>query len=178
VSVYYEAKCPDSMRFVVHQLYPVWSELMDIIELDVNAYGKASDEPAGDGFTFKCQHGPVECEGNMMLTCAKEDIKDEGQFMTFTNCVMREFDGSAAGAKCAEEAGVSYTEIEDCFNSVRGQQLLHEVGVVQNQLDPTLNYVPWILINDVFTDDQLDAAQKDLKKVVCDAYQGAKPEQC
>lgn len=30
----------------------------------------------------------------------------------------------------------------------------------------------------VFTEAQLDAAQEDLRKVVCDAYEGVKPEKC
>ncbi|XP_042892799.1 gamma-interferon-inducible lysosomal thiol reductase-like isoform X2 [Penaeus japonicus] len=177
VSVYYESLCPDSQRFVVTQLYPVWQDLKDVMTLDVNSYGKSKDSPAGDGYTFECQHGPSECEGNMMLTCAKRYSSEE-QYMSFANCIMADLVGTAAGPKCAEESGVDYTRVEDCFNSVEGQQLQHEVGVKQEKLDPPLDYVPWILINEVFTEAQLDAAQEDLRKVVCDAYEGVKPEKC
>lgn len=41
VSVYYESLCPDSRRFVVTQLYPVWQDLKEIMLLDVNSYGKS-----------------------------------------------------------------------------------------------------------------------------------------
>ncbi|XP_047484318.1 gamma-interferon-inducible lysosomal thiol reductase-like [Penaeus chinensis] len=177
VSVYYESLCPDSLRFVVTQLYPVWLDLKEIMLLDVNSYGKCKDSPAGDGYTFECQHGPDECEGNMMLTCAKKYSSEE-QYMSFANCTMAELVGTAAGARCAEVSGVNYTRVEDCFNSVEGQQLQHEVGAKQAELDPPLYYVPWILINDVFTEEQLDAAQEDLRKVVCDAYGDVKPEKC
>ncbi|XP_063600328.1 gamma-interferon-inducible lysosomal thiol reductase-like [Penaeus indicus] len=177
VSVYYESLCPDSQRFVVTQLYPVWLDLKEIMLLDVNSYGKCKDSPAGDGYSFECQHGPDECEGNMMLTCAKKYSSEE-QYMSFANCTMADLVGIAAGAKCAEVSGVNYTRVEDCFNSVEGQLLQHEVGVKQAELDPPLNYVPWILINDVFTEEQLDAAQNDLRKVVCDAYGDGKPEKC
>ncbi|XP_027232210.2 gamma-interferon-inducible lysosomal thiol reductase-like [Penaeus vannamei] len=177
VSVYYESLCPDSQRFVVTQLYPVWQDLKEIMLLDVNSYGKSKDTPAGDGYTFECQHGPDECEGNIMLTCAKKYSSEE-QYMSFANCTMAELVGTAAGARCAEVSGVNYTRVYDCFNSVEGQQLQHEVGVKQAQLNPPLNYVPWILINEVFTEEQLDAAQDDLRKVVCDAYEDVKPEKC
>ncbi|XP_037773983.1 gamma-interferon-inducible lysosomal thiol reductase-like [Penaeus monodon] len=177
VSVYYESLCPDSRRFVVTQLYPVWQDLKEIMLLDVNSYGKSKDSPAGDGYTFECQHGPDECEGNMMLTCAKKHSSEE-QYMSFANCTMEELVGIAAGPRCAEVSGVNYTRVEDCFNSVEGQLLQHEVGVKQAELDPPLYYVPWILINEVFTEEQLNAAQEDLRKVVCDAYEDVKPEKC
>lgn len=51
--------------------------------------------------------------------------------------------------QCAEQSGVDYAPVEQCYNSVEGHVLLHDVGVIQNTLDPTLYYVPWILINDV-----------------------------
>ncbi|KAK3873595.1 hypothetical protein Pcinc_021400 [Petrolisthes cinctipes] len=179
VSVYYETLCPDSSRFFVNQLYPVWLDLKDIMTNDINCYGKANDTSVGDGYTFICQHGPDECEGNMMITCAKSYIPDEDKFMAFSNCIMDRFVGTAAGQECAQEAGVTnFSEIEICYTSVEGQQLLHQVGLLQEPLDPQIYYVPWILINDVFTSEQLDAAEIDLRKVVCDAYQGTPPAAC
>ncbi|XP_071521691.1 gamma-interferon-inducible lysosomal thiol reductase-like [Panulirus ornatus] len=178
VTVYYESLCPDSQRFITTQLYPVWIDLKDIMVLDVNAYGKSSDTSVGEGYTFECQHGPDECEGNMMLTCAKGYIPSEEQFMAFTNCVMTNFVGAAAGKQCAHEAGVDFANIENCYNTVEGQQLQHQVGLKQATLDPQLIYVPWILIDDVFSEEQLSAAQEDLRGVVCEAYQGQKPDLC
>lgn len=52
--------------------------------------------------------------------------------------------------QCAQEAGITnYNDIETCTTSVEGQQLLHEVGLIQQTLDPQIYYVPWILVNDV-----------------------------
>lgn len=52
--------------------------------------------------------------------------------------------------QCAQLAEITnFNEIEACYNSVEGQQLLHDVGLIQETLDPQIYYVPWILINDV-----------------------------
>ncbi|KAG0702856.1 Gamma-interferon-inducible lysosomal thiol reductase [Chionoecetes opilio] len=96
VSVYYETLCPDSQRFFSDQLFPVFQELRDIVTLDTNAYGKAVDFMLGGTYVFVCQHGTAECEGNMMVGCAK-NLTTEEVFMAFTDCVMEEFTGPAAG---------------------------------------------------------------------------------
>ncbi|XP_050728324.1 gamma-interferon-inducible lysosomal thiol reductase-like [Eriocheir sinensis] len=178
VSVYYETLCPDSRNFFNEQLYPVYQDLKDILTMDVNAYGLASDVPLGETYVFQCQHGHAECVGNMMITCAKNLTQDEKVFMAFSNCVMAEFTAAAAGPQCAEQTGVDFAPVEECYNSVEGHRLLHEVGVKQNALETAVYWVPWILIDDVFTDDQLWAAQEDLRQVVCDAYTGEPPAAC
>lgn len=42
VSLYYESLCPDSVRFVVRQLYPGFLKLGDILDLDFIPYGFAT----------------------------------------------------------------------------------------------------------------------------------------
>ncbi|XP_068248939.1 gamma-interferon-inducible lysosomal thiol reductase-like [Palaemon carinicauda] len=177
VSVYYECLCSDSRNFVIKQLHPVWRDLKDIMTLDINTYGKANDTAHGEGYAFHCQHGPAECEGNMMLTCAKNYLS-EAQYMDFSACIMESFISTRAEELCAELIGIDSTPIHNCWNSVDGQMLLHEVGEIERTLDPPLTYVPWILINDVYTEEQRIAAEADLRGVICNAYQGEKPPQC
>ncbi|XP_064095764.1 gamma-interferon-inducible lysosomal thiol reductase-like [Macrobrachium nipponense] len=177
LSVFFETLCSDSQRFVVNQMYPVWQDLKDIVTMDVNIYGKIIETVQDEGYTFRCQHGPEECHGNMMLTCAKNYLPEE-QFLAFTNCVMETFLATKAEETCAEALGIDPTQIHNCWNSIEGQELLHSVGEVQRTLNPPLTYVPWILINDVYTDEQLAAAQEDLRTVICNAYTGEKPPQC
>lgn len=45
----------------------------------------------------QCQHGPRECAGNLMMTCAKNVTEDDDVFLNFTRCVMDEMRGSDAG---------------------------------------------------------------------------------
>lgn len=42
----------------------------------------------GNGtFEFTCQHGPRECEGNIVEGCANLLAKDVDQSLSFVNCV-------------------------------------------------------------------------------------------
>ncbi|XP_042858051.1 GILT-like protein 1 [Penaeus japonicus] len=115
VTVFFEALCPDSIKFITTQLYPVWSELRDILELDINAYGKTKETSEGDEYAFRCQHGPRECAANAMLTCAKKYIAEEQQFMNFTKCLMEKKRGILSG----QEPGL----ISTLCNSLAGCKL-------------------------------------------------------
>ncbi|XP_066946307.1 gamma-interferon-inducible lysosomal thiol reductase-like isoform X2 [Macrobrachium rosenbergii] len=121
VTVYYESLCPTSRSFFVNQLYPTWRILSGIMEVDLNAYGKAT---------------------------------------------------------CADRLGIDYTALEACVQSHEGGRLLHEVGIKQSTLLPRLNYVPWILIDDVYTPRLSLESERNLKGVVCNTYQGPSPAEC
>ncbi|XP_037773712.1 GILT-like protein 1 [Penaeus monodon] len=175
VTVFYESLCPDSRNFIVNQLYPVWNELKHIIELDINAYGKTHEQKNGNESTFRCQHGPRECAANAMLTCAKKYVSDEQKLMDFTKCLMEMRRGILSATECARLAGVDLGDAARCHHTAEGATLQSEIGERQQQLDPRLDYVPWILINDVFTKSQLTAAQRNLRDVICTIYEGDCP---
>ncbi|CAL4108468.1 unnamed protein product [Meganyctiphanes norvegica] len=179
VTVFYECLCGDSHRFIDDQFYPTFTKLKDIMEVDTNAFGKAnSTADSNGGYTFICQHGEFECQGNIMIGCAKKYIPDLDTFQDFNYCVMNSFYPPEEGKICADQLGVDFTPIDQCATSIEGQTLLHELGEKQAQLAPDLNYVPWIIINDVWTQEQQDAAEFGLLEVVCEAYTGNLPEAC
>ncbi|RXG73043.1 Gamma-interferon-inducible lysosomal thiol reductase [Armadillidium vulgare] len=179
ISVFYESLCPDSIRFFTAQLEPTYTELRSIMTVDTHAYGKASDVADTEGgYTFECQHGPDECYGNKVLACGQQYITNHNTFLEFNFCVMGAEDPPSSGEECANQVGASATDIITCANSTEGEFLLHEVGLVEAKLDPQLTYVPWIIINDEFTQENLDAAQEDLKTLVCNTYQGTPPAAC
>ena len=39
--------------------------------------------------------------------------------------------------------------VDNCAHSVTGQNVLHDIGIETKNLKPSLNFVPWILINGV-----------------------------
>ncbi|KAG7168232.1 Gamma-interferon-inducible lysosomal thiol reductase-like 2 [Homarus americanus] len=159
--------------FVVDQLYPTWTILKDIMEVEMFPFGNAHD---GEGWSFTCQHGNGECRANMIHACAKDHFKDINIEMEFVNCLLSSDYPPNAGATCAAQVGQDWAPIDACVNSVEGENLLHEVAVEQEKLKPALYYVPWILVNDVLDGD--GESQDNLKKVVCDNYTGTKPEAC
>ena len=56
----------------------------------------------GGGYNFLCQHGPQECAGNIAIACARDAAKNIEQYLTFVNCIMREFVGGEAAEKVLE----------------------------------------------------------------------------
>lgn len=64
---------------------------------------RRQDYPVGESYIFVCQHGANECEGNMMITCAKNLTQSEDVFMAFSNCVMDEFTAAAAGPQVGKQ---------------------------------------------------------------------------
>merc|ERR1719209_211367 len=141
-------------------------------------FGNAHYSQSGNGWSFTCQHGSDECKGNMIHACAQNKFNDINLEMEFVNCMEGSNWPPNAGATCAAQVGADWAPIEDCINSVEGQNLLHAVALKQDQLSPSLYYVPWIVVNDFWSDDQVGACQTNLKKVVCDKYTGTKPAAC
>ncbi|XP_045101165.1 gamma-interferon-inducible lysosomal thiol reductase-like [Portunus trituberculatus] len=179
IHLYYETLCPYSIDFVVNQLYKTWTLVKDIMEVEMFPFGNAEYYPDGDGWSFKCQHGSDECRGNMIHACAKDHFKDINIEMEFVNCLLSADYPPNAGAKCAAQVGQDWTPLEECVNSVTGQNLLHEVALQQENLHPKLYFVPWIIVDDEFSEEQVGACQTNLLKVVCDKYTGAsRPAAC
>ncbi|KAF7998447.1 hypothetical protein HCN44_009969 [Aphidius gifuensis] len=90
IGVYYEALCPDSKNFIIRQLLPTYKKLKDQVIIQLIPYGKAKTENTSDGPEFDCQHGPTECEANMIHSCAIEVLRDQNLvlkyiFMIFIN---------------------------------------------------------------------------------------------
>ncbi|XP_053638813.1 gamma-interferon-inducible lysosomal thiol reductase [Cherax quadricarinatus] len=178
IDLYYETLCPYSIDFVTTQLYPTWTILKDIMEVEMFPFGNAEYEADGDGWVFTCQHGDEECHGNMIHACAKDHFKDINIEMEFVNCLLSADYPPNAGATCAAQVGQDWAPLEECVSSLEGQNLLHDVAVQEEKLDPQLYFVPWILVNDVFDEDLVTECQVDLKYVVCSTYTGTLPEAC
>ena len=106
-----EIMCPDCFRFLERQMNGKMLQLRQVSLIDIIPYGFAyvSNEnfelisftlgwevwthflfqdtfTPEHGFRFHCQHGPQECYGNMILTCAREHLSDHQEFIDFTLC--------------------------------------------------------------------------------------------
>ena len=120
-----------------------------------------------------CQHGEEECSGNIYQACLLDKLDGrDSQEVPVINCIMgdknpeeatqRVFVGAVHGClvcdsyvslfQCMEEVGITeprFDEVEKCHNSVKGQDLLHAIGVRTQSLKPSLYFIPWIRINKV-----------------------------
>lgn len=173
LDVYYETNCPDSMDFITKQLWPTYEKMSDIMKINLIPFGKATEKLRGDGSRiFYCHHGPSECFGNTVQTCAIKLYPDTKTHLSFINCMESYFRPSRAGSMCARRSSVDYSEILDCVNGPDGNEYMHEMAVATRSLNPRLNFVPWIVVNDVFSDAVQRQALDDLPGVVCMFYKG------
>lgn len=118
-------------------------------------------------FKFECQHGPQECEGNVVHACALAKYSP-ADAAAFINCSMAVFNSPITDPGCASSLGLNYTKVEECANkSWEGKTLLAANGIRTHDLQPTLYYVPWILIDNEFTTENLDLAQRNLMGLLC-----------
>jgi len=170
LDVFFESKCSDSEAFMRDQLAPAVAKLGPYFDVDVTAYGKASDTANKyGGFDFTCQHGPEECYGNKMLACARKHIPHHEAYLNFTLCAMATADPAQANQKCSGSDTMQYHKIHLCATSVEGQVALHQRGVYQRAAAPTLNYVPWMIVNGAHSTASQDKAEHHLMALVCES---------
>ncbi|KAF5273398.1 hypothetical protein FQA39_LY07415 [Lamprigera yunnana] len=152
VSIYYEALCPDSARFITTQLHSTYEKIGFFLEVDLVPYGKASQTLKNNKWHFKCQHGPEECIGNKQQACALAKIDDQWKVVQFVNCLMSNYDpvDKKLIEECATALEISAARIFNCSESSEGDELLARYGNQTLALHPRVSFVPTIIYNDVF----------------------------
>lgn len=88
IGLYYESLCPACQDFATNQLYPIYNDIRNHIELLLVPFGKS--ESVNNGEAFFCQHGPAECSGNEIQSCVFDAINyDQDASVRFLNCQMQ-----------------------------------------------------------------------------------------
>ncbi|KAK8730549.1 hypothetical protein OTU49_008062, partial [Cherax quadricarinatus] len=178
IEVYFESLCPDSVHFFTHQLYPTWLDLRDIMDLVFVPFGKARATPTGTGdYEFECQHGPDECYGNKVMSCAQESLPIHTQ-MEFFHCMMSKPYPASTGEQCSKTVRIEWAPIDECSKSSVGSSLLYKNGIRTSALKPRVYFIPTIVIDGHYNDNQLKNSLADLKSQICNAYQGPPHQGC
>lgn len=183
-TLYYESLCPDCQQFIGQQLYPTYLKISQIINLTLVPYGNAEEFRRGDKWVFECQHGPLECEGNLIETCALSILNNISVSLPFIHCFEESTERSAypqpfaIAEKCATILKIGYADIKECAKGPKGMKLEHEMALKTNALEPPHKYVPWVTINGKHTEKINQRAQRNLLGLVCDYYTGTKPKEC
>lgn len=128
---------------------------------------------------FVCQHGINECLGNMYHSCALAKY-NRSESAAFINCMMTSFDAPNDAEECATELGLDFGRLSNCYTSWEGTTLLAANGIKTHDLEPTLYYVPWILYQDMWTEEDMTGSEFNLLGVVCEklANSTSRPPQC
>jgi len=117
-----------------------------------------------------CQHGGAECFGNRIEGCAFRHADFESWY-PFVNCFEKDGDLSPANAqKCAESAGLDYSEMEKCANSTAGAAV--DVADAKATLAYTGDWMgtPTVTVAGKTVNDP--ATQPNLIRAICRAYKG------
>ncbi|VEN53361.1 unnamed protein product [Callosobruchus maculatus] len=167
VSVYYESLCMDSIEFLTTQFHPAYLIHGDKINVDLVPYGKAKANNDTGRWNFTCQHGPRECYGNKVQACAVA-LLDQRKSTEFVVCTMKSGDAAAEENlyKCASENNVTFSEIKDCADSSKGDELLAFNGYRTTSVKPPIRFVPTIIFNDSYNQTMQDMALTNFSSVI------------
>ncbi|KAL7634274.1 UNVERIFIED_CONTAM: hypothetical protein RMT77_015604 [Armadillidium vulgare] len=169
VTVFYEALCPDSRDFVVRQLLPAYRIMGDVITVELVPYGKAQSSISPNGRkTFTCQHGPRECQANIMHACVSKHVKDEQTRLNIIECMIKinyNEDPIEAGRKCLNKFEENFKNVEKCATAEEGEELHYHLGKMTHDLEPRVTFIPTITINDSQKHQEL--ILKNLVKKLC-----------
>lgn len=193
VTVYYESLCPDSQAFITQQLYPQLKQgLADRVEVKWIPFGKSKFETRGSDVEFECHHGPNECYGNKVQSCAIQHIQSnsyenqytrESLILEFINCLMKSGknfpDNIYPGERCAHENHINNWEvIAQCANSTEGSNLLKQNGELTKAFQPELQSVPTVTFNHQFDKEVQAMALTNFRSVICTFFSIPKPQLC
>nr|CAD7602344.1 unnamed protein product [Timema genevievae] len=176
VTVYYESLCPDSVAFITRQLYPTWRLIGDYIYVKFVPFGKSKSNLLGG---FNCQHGPRECEGNAIQSCALS-LMGQGspEQVEFVNCIMGSRQPLLVGEQCSTRSGVSWPIVSMCASSNEGTSLQLEAERQTKTLYPGPSFVPTITYDNVFNQNDQRESQYNFLGVVCRHLTHPKPSAC
>uniref|UniRef100_A0A1B6ELZ6 Saposin A-type domain-containing protein n=1 Tax=Cuerna arida TaxID=1464854 RepID=A0A1B6ELZ6_9HEMI len=186
LTVFYESYCPYSVDFIDKQLYGAWNHFKKHLQVDLVPFGNADQKYENGHFLFMCQHGPMECLGNILHSCAIKKacgkrrslhcpVRKMKKALDYIDCVINQEEQHKASDECATKAGLVPKAINKCANGKLGEKLASGHGNQTKAFNnPPVAYVPFIVINGNHTEQMQDEAQADLKALICKYI----PDQC
>jgi interferon gamma-inducible protein 30 len=73
IELYTESLCPDCLSFILSSFKKAitTADIYKIADIRVYPYGNARWAKNGSTYSFTCQHGARECDGNIIEVCAQ-----------------------------------------------------------------------------------------------------------
>ncbi|CAH1958016.1 unnamed protein product [Acanthoscelides obtectus] len=171
VEVMIESLCPDTFRFMkdLSQSFPALAKYLD---LSIIPFGKSNSYNNGTSIDFQCQHGPRECTGNKIISCALNRLADQNAKVQFTYCFMFSYyikhymNQSDDFTKCTKDAGIDINDVLVC-------SLSDEANLLQLQMEKitknySITFVPTIVYNKQFSSYLQDKSLLSFKATVCE----------
>lgn len=185
VQLYFESMCPFCQQFITGTLQEAFSHdgFDKVANFTLYPFGNARETSNSGSYSYKCQHGERECQGNLVEACFVGLTGfDPSSYMPFVFAFESALgkDGKTevmslaktAGDKAGWPSNVSYDDLSSCYTSPQGNNFQHQMAVLTNALSPSHQYVPWIVFNGVHDDGIQQACQENFLHCVCKAYTG------
>lgn len=166
----------------------VGNPVTGIIDWQQVIYGNARLGP--DNKTITCQHGPAECDFNILQTCVVELSGAKGGggaaapnaslWLPAIHCLEGYGSNQGAHAKeCVEGAGMAFAPVQTCWKGPEGAALELAAAARTAALNPPHEYVPWVTLSGQSGTFCTENGCDNMLDAVCKAYTGSpKPANC
>nr|CAI5827179.1 unnamed protein product [Callosobruchus analis] len=138
------------------------------LDLNIIPFGKSHSYVDSSSVQFQCQHGPRECRGNKLVSCALNRLTDQNAKVQFTYCFMVKyfFKMSDDFTQCANEAGINIKDVLSCSVSDEATQLQLQMETITNNY--AITFVPTIVYNKKYSSDLQAKSLVSFKGTVCE----------
>jgi len=174
------------VQYITGALKKAWDckDWTNMVNVTIYPYGNANERQTGSEWTFSCQHGEAECDGNMVETCFINLAGfDQDKFMDFILAYEASLDRNSrdpySTAKEVYDAGsytVSWDDLNSCMGSsgakggTNGNAWEHQMALWTNAANH--QYTPWITLNGKHTTTIQDSCTDSTLECTCQAYSG------
>ncbi|CAI2342152.1 unnamed protein product [Caenorhabditis sp. 36 PRJEB53466] len=175
-----ESLCPDTTRYFRNHIMPVWTALQasTLVNITYHPFGLADCKRGETGIRCQCQHGPAECQLNMLQTCVISALQIPQLYLPIVSCMQQQRKFSSAIDECIvnfrPRPDLDENFMARCAQSQLGAKLMMQHGFRQREVASELDWVPWILING----RRSQAAENQLKTIVCSFPEPSRYEFC
>lgn len=118
--------------------------------MELIPYGKATTVKTEHGYEFTCQHGPIECEANIIHACSIDIIQNSSIQLEYLSCMIKNKLKPVNIMKtCAKKMNIDYNKIFKCSTGVKGKNLLAKYGELTKSLTPEVFFIPTVVLDGV-----------------------------
>lgn len=103
-----------------------------------------------NGYEFMCQHGPIECDANIIHGCSIYTLTNTSVQLEYLSCMIKNnMEPMNIMKTCAETMNIDYNPISTCFKEDKGKELLAKYGKQTNALIPRVSFIPTVTLDGV-----------------------------
>ncbi|CAJ0604678.1 unnamed protein product [Cylicocyclus nassatus] len=181
VDVVGESRCPDTTRFYLNQLLPVFKRYRSRLRLNYHPYGPykyTKCSRTSSGFECTCQHGSDECQKNALQACLIEALPNAEDHLDIVGCIQGPRNFNTSFQSCIvnhpRNGLIDQASILECATNGRGMKLMSQHGEAAHVFAEDVYWVPWISINGL----RIPAAERHFEAVLCNQYFEPPPSEC